>query len=123
MHDVGGLADRNPTTRGCRGRHGSLPTILRLWDKMDKNAQKLGWSHQKRRRDLLPLAYGKECPLCGCVMLEGMALELDHVVPRAMGGMDGPVRITHARCNRAAGARLRNLMYGNNLNKRVRSRW
>jgi hypothetical protein len=85
----------------------------------------LGAGHQKQRRLLLPLAYGRACPLCGNLMLEGQPLDLDHVLPRVMGGAGGPVRMVHRRCNRRAGARL-----GNRLQKRrrqavrtLRTRW
>lgn len=74
-----------------------------------KPGKRLGSKHQKQRQQLLPLAYGRPCPYCGCVMLKGQALDLDHVIPRAFGGKDGPVRIAHAGCNRSAGARLGNL--------------
>lgn len=72
----------------------------------------LGWKHQTERRRLLPGAYGQPCPfwgtdpLCVGVMLRGQALDLDHAVPRALGGDKGPRRIAHAACNRRAGARL-----------------
>ncbi len=67
----------------------------------------LGADHQKARKRLLPLAYGKPCPICGQTMLRDQFLDLDHSVPRVFGG-NGPVRIVHRRCNRAAGARLGN---------------
>ena len=81
--------------------------------------------HKQQRRQLLPLAYGKPCPLCGNLMLEGQPLDLDHVQPRVMGGAGGPVRMAHRVCNRRAGARL-----GNRIRKQRRrtlqawkSRW
>lgn len=59
---------------------------------------------QKRlRRALLPDAYGRPCPRCGRPMLPGQPLDLDHTDDR--GGYLG---MAHARCNRAAGARLGN---------------
>ena len=66
-------------------------------------------AHRAMRRRLLPLAYGTPCPLCGELMVEGQALDLDHIVPRAFGGRaeDGQVQIAHARCNRANGSRIR----------------
>ena len=82
----------------------------------------LGGEHQKARRLLLPLAYGQECPLCGRVMLEGQHLDLDHVIPRVMGGAGGPVRIAHRSCNRRLGARLGNRMRGARR-RRARSWW
>jgi 5-methylcytosine-specific restriction endonuclease McrA len=76
--------------------------------------QGLGWEHQQRRRALLPLAYGKVCPGgCGRVMTADMKLDLDHSVPRALGGKHGD-RIVCSSCNRSAGARL-----GNRLRKAV----
>lgn len=71
-------------------------------------ARGLGGAHQAERRRLLPSAYGTPCPLCGDLMLRGQRLDLDHAVPRVLGGPDaGPRRIAHARCNRSAGSRLR----------------
>lgn len=63
------------------------------------------WEHRKRRARLLPKAWGKACPLCGFVMLEEQALDLDHSVPLALGGTVGD-RIVHAFCNRSAGGKL-----------------
>ncbi len=63
--------------------------------------------HRKMRTALLPDAYGTACPLCGEVMLESQPLDLDHTIPVVHGGGRGPVRITHATCNRSQGARLR----------------
>jgi 5-methylcytosine-specific restriction endonuclease McrA len=77
-------------------------------------ARGLGYEHQALRARLLPLAFGKPCPLCGKPMLKGQALDLDHEVPRVVGGK-GPRRMAHRRCNRSAGARL-----GNKLRHRIR---
>jgi hypothetical protein len=66
----------------------------------------LGWEHAKQRRALLPFAYGKPCPLCGRVMLHTQRLQLDHQIPRAVGGLGGPVRIVHGVCNERAGGKL-----------------
>jgi 5-methylcytosine-specific restriction endonuclease McrA len=35
-----------------------------------------------------------------------MPLDVDHEIPRAFGGHDGPLRWAHRRCNQLAGARL-----------------
>jgi 5-methylcytosine-specific restriction endonuclease McrA len=69
--------------------------------------QGLGWEHRQRRAALLPLAYGKACPLCGELMLRSQHLDLDHSVPRVLGGQHGD-RICHRHCNRSAGATLGN---------------
>lgn len=70
----------------------------------------LGYTHQQLRARLLPTAYGKPCPHCGRIMHRGMKLELDHIVPRMLGGTTTPtnVRIVCAACNHAHGARLGN---------------
>ena len=67
--------------------------------------------HRRLRKALLPLAYGKPCPLCGRPMLEGQPLDLDHSVPVMLGG-EGPRRIVHAYCNRRMGAQLGNRRRG-----------
>jgi hypothetical protein len=60
------------------------------------------WQHQKRRARMLPQAYGQRCIYCGLVMLAWMKLDLDHTTGR----------ITHARCNRSAGAKYGNALRG-----------
>ena len=60
-------------------------------------------SHKALRRALLPYAYGQPCPRCGRPLLPWQALDLGHTDDRA--GYNG---IEHAKCNRAAGARLGN---------------
>jgi 5-methylcytosine-specific restriction endonuclease McrA len=77
--------------------------------KLTTTARGLGAAHQALRRRLLPLAWGQPCPLCGQLMLQGQALDLDHAVPRAHGlaaAEAGPKRMCHTRCNRRAGSRL-----------------
>lgn len=79
----------------------------------------LGSDHQ-RLRALLPKPLGAPCPYCEKPMWPADKLDLDHVVPRALGGAGGGVRWAHASCNRSAGGRL-----GNALRRRasrVRSR-
>jgi 5-methylcytosine-specific restriction endonuclease McrA len=78
----------------------------------------LGWDHQQdRARKIAAMVEGTPCPNCGLPMSKAQALELDHVIPRAMGGTDGVTRLTHAKCNRSSGATL-----GNNLRKRGKRR-
>jgi hypothetical protein len=60
------------------------------------------WTHQRRRKAMLPQAYGRPCIYCGIVMLATMQLDLDHTTNQ----------ITHARCNRSAGARYGNALRG-----------
>ena len=85
----------------------------------------LGAAHRRQRRLLLPLAYGKACPLCGKLMLQGQPLDLDHETPRVLGGIGGPTRIAHRRCNRRAGAKLGNRLQTAKRRavKTYRSRW
>jgi hypothetical protein len=68
--------------------------------------------HHKERARLLPYAYGTACPLCGQVMVEGQAFDLDHSVARVLGGAEVGDRITHSHCNRSAGATLGNRLRG-----------
>lgn len=64
------------------------------------------WEHRVERRRLLPAAFGQPCPMCNRVMHRVQRLDLDHLIPRALGGANGPRRIVHASCNRRAGAEL-----------------
>ena len=86
----------------------------------------LGWAHQKERRRLLPLAHYTDCPLCGQTMWPDQALDLDHVLPRAFGGVTGEAgtgQIVHASCNRAEGPRIRSLLHWQwAVNGEIRSR-
>lgn len=60
-----------------------------------------GAAHRRRRAELLPLALGLPCPLCGAVMTAADALDLDHSTPLALDPGAVGDRIVHARCNRA----------------------
>lgn len=61
----------------------------------------LGSEHQKARAVLLPLAYGRQCPLCGRQMTKSTPLHLDHKKSRALGGTGEMtnLQMVHARCN------------------------
>lgn len=85
-------------------------------------ARGLGYAHQQERKRLLPLAYGKPCPICGQTMLRDQYLDLDHAVPRVFGGQ-GPRRITHRSCNRSAGTRLGNQLRGYSSRQQISRRW
>lgn len=74
-------------------------------------------AHRKARKALLPYAIGTPCPLCGQVMHEWQALDLDHAVPLVLGGSEVGDRITHARCNRSTGATLGNRLRGNRASR------
>lgn len=63
-------------------------------------ARGYGTEHQALRAQLLPLAYGQNCHLCGDAMEQGQDLHLDHNEDRT--GYRGMV---HAACNRRDGAR------------------
>lgn len=64
--------------------------------------QGLGHAHQQRRA-AMPAPNGDPCPYCTEPMWPDDDLDADHVIPRAKGGAAGPLRWSHARCNRRAG--------------------
>ena len=70
---------------------------------------------RERKRQLADLErnWPQPCPICGRAMAVGMALDLDHAVPLAMGG--GPTwrQLTHAHCNRSKGVKTRTRLAGN----------
>lgn len=68
--------------------------------KSSPEARGYGAEHRALREKLLPLAYGKDCPLCGDAMEEGQKLHLDHNEDRT--GYRGMV---HGTCNLRDGAR------------------
>jgi hypothetical protein len=84
----------------------------------------LGWAHQRERAaDLTALVQGSPCPLCRRPMYHPQQrLDLDHSVPRALGGGAAPRRLTHTSCNRRAGALLRILLMQQRRNGFGRSR-
>lgn len=72
----------------------------------------LGWAHQRRREQLLAVHLdGTPCARCGKPMYLAQRLDAGHTQDRALGG-GLPDRLEHRRCNRQAGAYLRNVMYG-----------
>lgn len=73
--------------------------------KLSAEDRGLGVAHRQRRANL-PKPQGDPCPYCSQPMWPDMKLDLDHVVLRALGGADGPVRWAHARCNRQAGGKV-----------------
>lgn len=76
-------------------------------------ARGLGYRHQAERRRLLAaLVDGVPCPLCGQPMDRAQDLDADHELPRVLGGVSGPLRLAHSRCNRSAGAALGNRLRG-----------
>jgi hypothetical protein len=82
-----------------------------------------GGDHQARRKALLPLALGTMCPIagprCDGLMTNPNRMDLDHSVPRALGGTVGD-RIACSPCNRGLGAALGNKLRGM---KRKTRRW
>lgn len=74
----------------------------------------LGYRHQcDRRAAIKAMPDGTQCPLCGQPMHaepsrnpDGRALQYDHIIARALGGHNGPKRLTHATCNESAGRAL-----------------
>lgn len=67
----------------------------------------LGYAHQQARRAAIAaMPDGTPCGYCGRPMYRTQQLHYDHVIPRALGGRDGPRRLTHAACNIRAGQRL-----------------
>ncbi len=87
--------------------HPVQPEAVRMPRPGGTTARGYGSGHRRLRAQLLPLAIGTACPMCGQVMGRDQPLDLDHTTPQALGGGPGR-RIVHARCNRQAGARLGN---------------
>lgn len=93
-------------------------------DKSSSTSRGLGSVHRRERERLLPSAYYRPCPLCGQTMLPDQQLDLDHGLPRALGGRtgDGTGRIVHGACNRTAGARLARQLRARRMRPARRSR-
>jgi hypothetical protein len=65
--------------------------------------------HQRDRRlALAEFRDGDICFRCRRPMRSWQSKDLDHVRPIARGGVDGPKRLSHSKCNRSAGAVIGN---------------
>jgi hypothetical protein len=90
-------ADQRYCTAECHGRRDR-----RSQNRKARDRQPYGSEHQKRRQELLPLAYGTPCPICGDLMGRDQLLDLDHSIPLSIDpNQQAGDRITHAACNRA----------------------
>lgn len=70
-----------------------------------------GYQHRKERAiAIAAMTDGMPCPFCRRPMYRKYAhlLDYDHVIPIMLGGVDGPKRLSHRRCNRSVGASLGN---------------
>lgn len=84
----------------------------------------LGYAYQQqRKRAIAAMPDGTPCQLCGQPMHRTQQLHYDHVIPRALGGHDGPKRLTHAACNMRAGARLGNSLRRRRVRRPAYTRW
>ncbi len=92
-------------SRRCAGlwQHRDRPRRVHTWAKRPD----VGAEHRKLRRQLLPAALGKPCPL-GCGRIMDRTAELDHAIPRAAGGPTtrDNCRIICKPCNRRRGSQL-----------------
>ncbi len=76
----------------------------------------LGAPHQQQSKRMRKnMRQGQPCCICGQPMYHWQPIELDHLVPRALGGIGGPTALAHQHCNRRQGAIL-----GNRLRARRR---
>ena len=75
-----------------------LPDATRHYDKA---------AHDRKRAELLPLAYNTPCPRCRLPMLKGQPLDLGHSTDAAFRPGRIGDRIEHTSCNRRAGAETR----------------
>lgn len=89
-------------------------------------ARGLGHTHQTTRARLLPAALGTPCPIqgprCTKVMTDPRRMDLDHTLPRALGGKAGD-RIVCTPCNRGRGAALGNRLRAQRRRKATLPRW
>jgi len=91
----------------------------------------LGWAHrQDRAAAIRAMPDGTPCPVCHRPMHrnparnhDGKPLHYDHIIPRVLGGHDGPKRLTCATCNIKAGVRLGNAIRRRRPRRRDYTRW
>jgi len=76
---------------------------------MSRQRSRRGWQVRKAYLENYIRAYGYWCPGLTGVGHPATQLEVDHIVPLALGGRDlGNLRVLCAKCNRSRGARLGN---------------
>jgi 5-methylcytosine-specific restriction endonuclease McrA len=88
----------------------------------------LGWGYRKRRDAAIrAMPDGTPCELCGQPMRKTQKLHYDHVIPRALGGVNGRCRVVHGICNVRAGqvvaAQLRRSRPRRNVRATQYNRW
>lgn len=67
-----------------------------------------GYQHQVDRRNAMAtFVNGTLCLICHRPMYVWQSLDLNHVVPVAFGGGVGRKVLTHSKCNRSEGSRIR----------------
>lgn len=86
--------------RSARSHRNSPPRKL-----ASTTARGYGYTHRKRRAELLPLYLGTPCTggRCGGVTLTTRNADLEHTVPLALGGTQLGDRIICTKCNRGQG--------------------
>jgi 5-methylcytosine-specific restriction endonuclease McrA len=76
---------------------------------MGRQRSRNGWKDRKRFLENYIAVNGHVCPGLDGVPHRVVRLEVDHIVPVALGGRDlGNLRVLCSRCNRSRGARLGN---------------
>lgn len=91
------------TCRSCRRENPKPygPSGPRDGVAYSRGAERYGREHLLARRQLLPAAIDKPCPICGDVMLVDQPLDLDHSVALRVDPTPRPGdRIVHTSCNR-----------------------
>lgn len=111
QHRRHGPAGANPVSRlprRCLSCGALTRTAGRCGRCEPSHAQKYGGKHRKQRRALIEallLSGGRAlCAYCTRPLgTDPSVLELDHAVPIVDGGLHGPKRLVHAKCNSRAG--------------------
>ena len=85
---------------------------IQRWKRRGTTTQRgLGSDHRKTKARLMPAALGQPCPIqgprCDRIMTDPRRMQLDHSVPRILGGTRGD-RIVCMPCNTGLGAALGN---------------
>lgn len=96
-----GKAALPPGERTCRECRREVGGPHRSGWRKPGTTNPYGSDHQRRRKALLPLAFGCPCPVCGYLMLPTQSLDLDHSRPLRSDPTPRPGdRIVHSKCNR-----------------------
>lgn len=96
--DCNRLTDNGSRCPDCQTKFNTRQSARRGTTK----ARGLGGTHRRRAEGVVKAA--AYCAICGKPPTPTDPLTADHIVPRALGGVDSPLRAVHRSCNSRRGS-------------------